>query len=189
MQQIKILMNSTSPLLMHAATTADPLDQRTKDHKQLTSKKKKTDDDYETIAQSEWFLGLYCGKQGPFIPGQNFESSFVDAAKMRRLGQTFKQSVRVLEDEVVLKYSGPRDPLKLFADPRFRDGRQVRVNGKRIMRYRPIFHTWSASLTVCFEEQRVEERDLISAIQDAGRLIGVCDFRPRFGHFDAVVTK
>ena len=59
MQTIKVKIIGTRPLLMHSDIYADPLNPRTKAHKALTAKKKKTDEDHEAIAQSEWRGGMY----------------------------------------------------------------------------------------------------------------------------------
>jgi len=72
MQTIKLQLTGTRPLLMHADVFADPLNPLTKQHKSLTGKRKKTDDDHEAIARSEWRGGMYFDDDmGPYIPGVN----------------------------------------------------------------------------------------------------------------------
>jgi len=49
---IKLKVVGESPLLLQADTLVDPLNPLTKAHKEITSKRKKTDEDHEAIAIS-----------------------------------------------------------------------------------------------------------------------------------------
>lgn len=183
MQAIKLRLKSVCPLLMHSDRFANPLDPATKAHKELTSKRKKTDDDHEAIARSEFLGSLYIDAQGPFIPSMNLDASFVEAAKMQKLGKHAKRGLMVLEDKVHLHYDGPRQAEKLAADPRFVDVRGVRVSMAKLMRCRPRFNDWTAECTVAFDSEQINENEVRQIIENAGRLVGVGDFRPRFGRF------
>lgn len=187
MKQLKIRISGVSPLLMHSDRFANPLDKATKAHKELTGKRKKTDADHEAIARSEWMGSLYWREDiGPFIPGQNFDAAFKEAAKLQKLGKKFTQAVMVIEDEVPLQYKGPRDPAGLF-DAGFVDVRGVKVAMAKLMRCRPKFNQWACGLTLAYNEEVVNEEEVRKAVADAGALIGVCDYRPRFGKFTAEV--
>jgi hypothetical protein len=187
MRQLKVTIKGLSPLLMHSDRFANPLDPATKAHKELTGKRKKTDADHEAIARSEWMGSLYFKEGvGPFIPGQNFDAALQEAAKLQKLGKKFKQAVMVVEDEVPLQYSGPRDPTGLF-EAGFIDVRGVKVAMAKLMRCRPKFNQWGAQFTIAFNEEVLNVEEVRKAIHDAGALIGVCDYRPRFGKFEALV--
>lgn len=187
MRQLKVSIKGLSPLLMNSDRFANPLDPATKAHKELTGKRKKTDADHEAIARSEWMGSIYFKDGiGPFIPGQNFDASLQEAAKMQKLGKKFKQAVMVIEDEVPLQYSGPRDRDGLF-EAGFIDVRGVKVSMAKLMRCRPKFNQWGAQFTVAFNEDVLNVEEVRKAIHDAGALIGICDYRPRFGKFEAVV--
>jgi hypothetical protein len=54
----------------------------------------------------------------------------------------------------------------------------------KIMRYRPIFRNWSLSATVVVNEDVVNINEVKKALVDAGALIGLGDYRPRFGRFN-----
>lgn len=106
MQTIKLKLVGQSPLLMHSDKFANPLDEATKQHKVLTSKRKKLDEDHADIAKSEWMGSLYHDQEiGVFVPGQNIKSALVGAAKIQRLGAAFKRAVLVLDDKCKLEYS------------------------------------------------------------------------------------
>ena len=102
---------------------------------------------------------------------------------MQKLGKHAKRGLMVLEDKVHLHYDGPRQAEKLAADPRFVDVRGVRVSMAKLMRCRPRFNDWTAECTVAFDSEQINENEVRQIIENAGRLVGVGDFRPRFGRF------
>lgn len=188
MESIKVKLNSLSPMLMHSDRYSNPLDPLTKAHKELTGKRKKTDEDHELILKSEWNGSIYHDEKiGPYVPGINVESMLMEAAKQQKLGKKFKSAIMVLEDRVKVDYDGPRDRVKMFADHRFVDCRSVKVQQARLQRCRPIFHEWSITFNLNYDPAVVDLRDIQKALVDAGQLVGLGDFRPRFGKFEAVI--
>jgi hypothetical protein len=184
METIKLKIVGTSPLMMHSDKLANPLDPATKLHKELTSKRKKVDEDHLAIAKSEFISGCYWHKDdGFFIPGQNFDSTFITGAKLQKLGTHWKRGALVLENRVKLLHSGPVTPHSLWESPENIDCRGVKVGTAKIMRYRPIFLEWAAELTVSINADVLNLSEAKKAIEDAGALIGVCEYRPRFGRF------
>jgi len=187
MEQVKVTLNGISPLLMHSYRYSNPLDPLTKQHRELTGKRKKTDEDHEAIAYSEWRGGLYFDDAiGPFLPAMNIESMLVTAAKLQKLGSKFKQGIMVLQDKIRLEYPGPRDVKGLF-DGGFIDMRSVKVQQARLQRCRPKFETWSCTFDLAFNPAIIDRREIVKAVEDAGAMVGLGDFRPRFGRFEAVV--
>lgn len=184
MENIKFKISGTAPIMMHRDTLANPLNPLTKAHKEMTGKRKKTDEDHELIALSEWKASVYHDEaEGPYIPGIAVESMLVEAAKLQKLGKTFTRGVMVMEEICPLKYSGPRGLKELIGNPEFTDCRSVRVQLAKVMRYRPIFRHWSADVTVAFNPELTNAADVIKAMKDGGDMIGLLDYRPRFGRF------
>lgn len=185
MDILKLKLTGTTPLMMHSDRLANPLLAETKAHKELTSKRKKTDEDHLAIARSEFISGLYFNeKVGVFIPGQNFDATFLAGAKLQKLGTAWKRGALVMTDRAKLLYDGPSTPEKLWDDTRFIDCRGVKVGAAKIMRYRPIFLEWAAEIDIAFNSEILDEREIKKALEDAGALIGVCEYRPRFGRFE-----
>lgn len=185
MEQLRIKITGTSPLMMHADTLANPLSPITKAHKELTGKRKKTDDDHLAIARSEFVAGCYWTKDdGFYIPGQNMDATFLAGAKLQKMGTHWKRGALVLENRVVLQHKGPGTPADLWENPAFVDCRGVKVGTAKLMRYRPIFLDWSASLTVAVNTDVLDLQEARKAIEDGGALIGTCEYRPRFGRFE-----
>lgn len=185
MEQIKIRVTSATPLMMHADTLANPLAPVTKVHKELTSKRKKTEDDHLAIARSEFIAGCYWdAADGFYVPGQNFDATFLAGAKLQKNGVRWKRGVLVLENHVKLRHDGPATPEALWEDPAHVDCRGVKVGAAKLMRYRPIFLDWAAELTVAINTDVMDVQEVKKAVEDAGALIGVCEYRPRFGRFE-----
>jgi hypothetical protein len=174
-----------APLIMHNGDLANPLSKAAKALKQVTSKKKKTDADFERMAEIEFKAGLYIDEdRGPVIPGENIEATLYNAAKITKEGKIAKSACFVPK-AAVLQYDGPRDADGLWQDERFRNCVGVKVGMSRIMRTRPIFHSWSAIVEVEFEDSVVNEEHVDRWVHAAGTQVGLCDWRPRCGRFTA----
>jgi len=185
MEQLKIRVTGTTPLMMHSDRLANPLLPETKAHKELTAKRKKTDDDHLAIARSEFVAGAYwTEKDGFYVPGQNFDATFLAGARLQKLGTHWKRGALVIEDKVKVLHDGPRTPAALWEDPAHVDCRGVKVGTAKVMRYRPIFLDWASELTVAINTDVLNIAEAKKAIVDAGSLIGVCEYRPRFGRFE-----
>lgn len=184
MNQLSIKITGERPLLMHADTLANPLSQLTKAHKELTSTRKKSDETQLAIAKSEFLCGCYFHKSsGFYMPAQNLDACIVAAAKLQKLGVKFKQAVQVAEDKLSLIGNFPKTPADLWENPDHVDVRGVKVGQAKIMRYRPVFQEWALEATVLFNEEILSIGDVKRAVMDAGQLIGLGDYRPRFGRF------
>ena len=185
-----VTLTGTAGLLMHNSRLSNPLDPATKALKKYTGKRKKTDEDHETIAQLEYAGGLYLDPDiGPYIPGENIARCLVDGAKLTKQGVKVTRGVFISTDINPLSYNGPRDGDGLWADGRFRHMASVKVGTQRVMRCRPLFQEWAVQADGILDPSVLELDDLVSIADDAGALIGLGDWRPRFGRFTATVTR
>jgi hypothetical protein len=185
MDILNIKIVGTSPLMMHADKLANPLLPESKAHKELTSKRKKTDEDHLAIARSEFIAGAYFDPTvGFFVPGQNLDATFWAGAKLQKLGVHWRRAAVVMTDKAKLLFDGPSTPDALWEDPSFVDCRGVKVGTAKLMRYRPIFREWTTEVEVAINTEILNINEVKKAIDDAGALIGTCEFRPRFGRFE-----
>lgn len=183
---IRFTIESTRPLLMQAETLANPLGAATKAHKAVAGKRKKSEEDYLWLLESEWRNSMYHdAKLGPYLPAINIEACIAEAAKSFKQGKLVKQAVTVLTDQAPLQYEGPRDIKTMYGDGStdFVDVRGVGVNGKKVMRARPIFMRWAAEFEVAYMADMIDASDLRKIVEHAGRVIGIGTYRPRFGRF------
>jgi len=169
---------------MHNGQTADPSNRWAKALKQVSSKRKKTDADYEEMARLEFAAGLYMDKGGPVLPSYLIESMIVNAAKKVREGPMAKSGCFCL-NHARLEYDGPRTVDELWADEEYRFSAIVRVGMARVARMRPIFHEWAATITLSIEDEVVNIARVDDWMQIAGTQVGIGDWRPKFGRFTA----
>lgn len=187
MKQVTYTIKGATPLLMHSERLANPFDPITKQIKAISGKRKKTEDDLLEMGQLEWMGGLYHDEDaGIHLPGYNVFAALIGGGKLHKLGQSIKRSALVQEDKVALVYDGPKTPEKLFENKRFVDVRSVKVGTAKIARWRPIFKDWQATFTVLYEESGIQRNELDRVVADAGSMVGLGDYRPRFGRFEVV---
>lgn len=186
MKTLKFKIEGNSPLLMHDDKTANPFNDYTKQLKAISAKRKKTDDDLLEMARIEWMASLYYTEQeGYFIKAECFEATFLAAAKSKKLGTAFKQSVRIPDNPVFHFKQEKLPPAKLFELDCYKDFRTVKVQQSKVLRCRPIFNDWHCEVELWYDETRLDEAELLQIVEYAGRFIGVCDYRPKFGRFSA----
>jgi hypothetical protein len=183
-----------SPLLMHSCRGANPLDPATKEIKTYTSKRKKTDEDHETVLKLEYKLNAYWSeKLGWHIPSNIIEQCIIGASRKNKLGKVMPTAIRIHEDTIPLECDAPRDIDEAFKDLSFSDVRNVVVMGKRIMRCRPRFDRWRLQFNLELDESIVDSSDFLQALNYAGSLVGICDYRPstggKYGRFEVKVEK
>ena len=186
LKELEISIRGVSPLLMHNGQTADPLNKFSKQLKAVSGKRKKTEEDYAEMSRIEWHAGLYVDRDGMLIiPSTLIEASIQDGAKKSKLGKAFKSAV-FINDDARLDIGNKKKAVDLWSDDQYRDVRGVRVGQARIMRTRPVFNQWACKFVASYDDEQVNEADVIKAIEDAGSKAGLGDFRPRFGRFEMV---
>lgn len=176
-------LTSLCPMIMHNGQTADPLNKFAKALKQISSKRAKTDSDFEEMARIEFMAGLYMGRNGPIIPAQNIDAMLINGAKKSKEGMLAKGAVFCMEN-VDLIYDGPRDANQMWEVDDFRFSRIVKVGTARVVRMRPIFNAWKATVKINFEPSLVNESRLVDWWNAAGSVVGLGDWRPQYGRFE-----
>lgn len=184
-----ITLTGTAPLLMHNSRLSNPLDPAAKALKKVSGKRQKTDEDHEQMARLEFAGGLYLDPDvGPYIPGENIARALVDGAKLTKMGVKVTRGVFISTDVNPLAYSGPREEQELW-DAGWRHMASVKVGTARVMRCRPWFPEWRVQADGVLDPAVLELEDLASIADNAGSLIGLGDWRPRFGRFTATVER
>jgi len=193
MKSIKFTITGIRPMLLHNGLMADPTNPFTIAIKKITSKgsKKMTDADYKERDRLEWEAGLYWSEteDAIAIPSDNIERCIQEGAKKNRLGKDFAAGVLLSEPEVVLQHrKAGKTKEEIYADPAYTLRKGVKVQLSRVIRIRPMIPPgWKLTFTVEFDEDIVNAADVIEAVQKAGALIGLGDWRPKFGRFSVEV--
>lgn len=189
MKILKFRFESVCPLLQHDDKMANPFNEYTKQMKAISSKRKKTEDDLMEMAWIEWRASLYyTGKKGYYMKAECIEAALLASAKDKKLGKAFKASVSVPEDPVFHFEQEALPPEELFKMNEYKDFRTVKIQRAKILRCRPIFNDWHCDVEIWYEESRLDKRELKEIVEFAGRYIGICDYRPKYGRFKATET-
>jgi hypothetical protein len=188
-EAIKFKIRGVMPTIMHNGQTSDPLNGYAKDMKKLTSKKQKKDADHMDLAKLEWYAALYVDEQNrPCWPGENIEAMLVAAAKKNRMGPSAKSGL-FIDGNSIVQHDGPRTADGLWKYKSFEKNPYVSrvpvvVNKSRVMRTRPIFQNWSLEFTVHYMPDIINKEDVIEFVNKAGKMIGLSDWRPKYGRFE-----
>jgi hypothetical protein len=195
MEELRVQLIGNAPLLIHNNRAANPLSDYAKAMKSLTSKRKKTDKDYEYIARLEWEAGLYLHDGIISIPARCLERCFLQGAMKMKNGPKYKAGAMVKDDFLPLSYKGskiristgngkeiPNPELDAYFDIHKHQD-MVKVGNNQVLRTRPIFHEWRLDVTIMYDENIIDRRTLLESVQTAGNIVGLCEQRPRLGRF------
>lgn len=192
MKSLHYKVEGISTLLMHSDVTANPLHPFTKELKLLTGKRKKTDEDYIKIAETEFIASLYWKKNfGYFMPAKNVDATLLASSKMFKQGTLWKQAAFVESDSPFIFPQNNLSPLELFQfnEGEYADYQTVKVGTSKTVRCRPAFNVWSFDISIIVDEAKLNEREIDQIVENAGRYVGVCDYRPRYGKFNVKKMK
>lgn len=181
-KEVQYKLTSSAPLIQHNGQTADPTNKWSKSIKQISSKRAKTDADYEEMARLEFMAGLYMSETGPIIPSFLIDALVINGAKKSKEGMVAKSGCFCLK-HAELEYKGPRTAADLWADDEFHFARIVRVGQARVSRMRPIFNEWTAVVTLNIEDTTVNTTRVDEWLKVAGTQVGLGDWRPQYGRF------
>lgn len=188
MAKFRLTCVGIEPLLMHNARLSDPLDDIAKKMRVVSAKRKKTEDDHRELGRLEHMGGLYLDSEfGPFIPGQNFEAMLFKAASQLKLMTKLKSALIIETNVNPLVYKGPRTIDGLWGDSNFVHRSSAKVGQSRVMRTRPMFRQWEVSCDGHLDTEQVNPAELHQISDIGGRLVGLGDWRPRFGRFTGSV--
>ena len=190
MIEFRITAVGSASLLMHNSRLANPLDPAAKAVKKISGKRQKTDDDHEEMARLEHAGGLYFDADaGPFIPADNIWRCLYDAAKKSKRGPKIKEGVFIQTDVNPLSYQGPRTIEGLWADKNFVHFASAKVTTSRVVRCRPVFQQWKVDANGVLDPNVIDFAEIVAIAETAGQLVGLGDWRPRYGRFTATVEK
>jgi hypothetical protein len=195
---VRITLTGRTPLVMHCAQLADPLNRYTRKIKEITDKpsRTKTDADYADIAKLEWMGGLYIGevehKGKIVVPTWNVIRTLEEAAKVTRRGRQVVRSVVPTETEVPLEFPDRDRTLEELWEmgEQYRFLTLVGIKQSKTTRMRPQFPSWALTMTVLLQENLLNFDQLREIANQAGVIEGLGDARKLGkGRFSAQVEK
>jgi len=187
--EVQVQLEGIAPLILHNGQTSDPSNKFSQAMKQISSKRKKTDADFEELAKLEFFGGLYLNqKQEVIVPTSCLSATIVSGAKKHKEGPAAKAGVFVLGD-ALLDYGEMLNPEKLWQKRNdYALTARVKIGQSAIMRTRPIFRNWTLKFMAFLNEDLVSLNAFTDWIVTAGLQVGLCDWRPQHGRFKATLN-
>ncbi len=173
---VEVTIEGTADLLFHRWSN-EAVEAKSKAAK--GSKAKKEDDVESYVYRND--RGEIC------LPGEYLRQAIIGAAKYRQDPRSPRKSAQDLFKAGVVSLT---DLASLgIKEWDYLDRRRVQVQRNAITRVRPaILKGWKATFLIqVLVPEYIDPPMLNEVIQQAGRLIGVGDFRPTYGRF--VVTK
>ena len=80
-------------------------------------------------------------------------------------------------------------PDKLYKKIEYSDMRTVKVKQAKTTRCRPKFDSWKGEFTVILDEDKLNVEEIEQIVNNAGKYVGMCDYRPRYGRFQVTNFK
>lgn len=199
---VQFVLLGSSPLLCHNPVMVDPQFDLNRQIKALTSKKKKTDEDFAEIERLEWFGGIYTGIVGGRAivtqPTSKIRKCLIGAARINKQGKQIERAITMTSLDTALIYSGS-DRVKdlqpelerLQSSREFNSRLSVGVNGKRVMRIRPQFSPWGLIVDAVFlDDAGLNFDELERIVELAGKAERIGDNRINgYGAFRGAVIK
>lgn len=170
--QVEITLAGTAPMLFHR-WSCDAVDEKAKAAK--GSKAKKSDNVESYVYRNE--VGELC------LPGEYIRQSILHAAKFRQDPRSPRKSAFDLYKAGIVALT---ELCSLgVSDWDYLDRRRVVIQRNAVTRERPAMRQgWSATCTLMvLVPEYISKDDLSDVLTNAGRLVGVGDFRPTFGRF------
>lgn len=176
---------SEAPLIMHNGDLANPLNPLVQQMKKLSGKRNKTPADLEQLAKHEFIGSLYISEDlGIVLPAEVIESCLNGGARKFKEGMLAKSGMYI-SNNAKLIFDGAQEPEAMWIDGRFTFQKMVVIQRNRVLRTRPLFETWSANVEVNYEPSIVDLSSIEKWFVPAGQIVGLCDWRPRYGRFEA----
>lgn len=126
-----------------------------------------------------------CPQWGSLSSRRGYRGCFYEAAKRNKRGQQAKAGI-ISDGFWSLEYDGPKSPDDMWKDDAYRLTTGVRIQRNRIMRTRPIFPQWEATVQIDFLPDQLDRGEIADIMTIMGRVIGLGDWRPRFGRFAVI---
>lgn len=174
----EVTILGTAPLLFHAWNVESVAE---KSAAKKGSKAKKEDDVNSYVYRDD--KGYLC------LPGEYLRMSIINAAKFRQDPRSPRKSAMDLFKAAIISMTALAS--LGVKDWDYLDRRRVVIQRNAITRSRPAFKEgWKATIQLmCNLPEYIGPAFLNEVITQAGKLVGVGDFRPSFGRFQIVEFK
>ncbi len=193
MKNLRITWKGISPLIMHSCQCVNPLHPISKEIKKLNDKPrgyKFTEEELIQLSDLEWEAGAYWKDDlGLYIPSENVEATIRNGAKANKKGKDVERFVSVTDLYIPFDYGENLSKQELISRFEYRDTRPMVVSRARILRTRPRFDQWRITFNLMYNEEKIDIETIMNAMEYAGSYVGLCDSRPKYGKFTAIIEE
>jgi hypothetical protein len=206
LKTLNVTIKGTSVLMTHNGQLIDPVNPIVKSIKEISSKRKKAEEDHLLMSQLEILGGIYpeydltreedpgyevgegevklTGEWGHcIIPENVIEATILGGAKKHKLGPKFKAGVRVMSPSYIISNDKPLTVEEVFYNRKYKFTTNVKVGSASIMRSRPIYPNWKLNFDVLVDTEVLNVEEVKTALDTAGKMVGLAEYRPRYGSF------
>ena len=194
-QQARVTITGIGPLLQNNPQTVDPFNRYTKMKKPLTSKKAKTEEDLIELGNLDTESKLFFDPTiGVYVPTRWLTEQIVTSAYgiIKIAKKKMRGGIFATEDKAKLTYKGMEKVstiADIVFDQQFRHRMILPQQNIRIAKDFPIFHNWSFSTNLEFDDTVVDLNGLTNILKRSAMYVGFGDFRPTFGRAKAEVSN
>ena len=195
MRTATVTITGTTALLQNNPQTVDRFNKYAKRMKEINAKgTRRTDDDYLELRDIEVESKLYFDPTiGVYVPAGWLAEAVATAAF--RVAKISKANIRgamfVADDKIKLAYRDSakvKKPADIVGNDAFRQMLTLPQGQVRVVKAFPIFHGWSFSTGVEFDDKIIDLDSLTRIVEHTARYVGFGDFRPKFGRATAEVA-
>lgn len=192
---LNVSFKGIGPLLLNNPQTVDRFNRYAKRMSEINAKRtRRTDEDYHELGDIAVESKLYWSEDlGVYVPSRWLMAALCKAAyKVARVSMAdIRSSVFPIQERVSLTFSGQElvnGVEDIVKNSRFRHKMLLPQGRVRIAKHAPIFHDWSFTFGLEFEDTVLDKSDITRILEHAALRGGFGDFRPTFGRARAVVS-
>lgn len=188
-----IHIKGITPLLIHNGRTASPLDLYAKRMKEITSKRKKTEEDIRNLLMIQWEASLYWDKEiGLYMPTENMLACTLKACKKHKMGPqvagfVFDESIGF---PILTKNHDNFESLKADEENKFI--KVVSVQKAKTLSCRAVFNAWEIKFSFYVDESIITFDEIKTVLSTMSQRVGLgvwTPSHPKPGNFGKFLIK
>lgn len=190
-----ISITGVTALLQNNPQTVDRFNKFAKRMAAINAKKtRRTDDDYLELRDVEMEAKVYFDDElGVYVPASWMAEAIATTAfKVAKISRADIRGALFTTAEKIKLHHKDMDKVRTITDvvqnESFRQMLTLPQGQVRVVKAFPIFHKWSFSTAVEFDDKIIDPDSLTRIVEHASKYGGFGDFRPKFGRAAAEVN-
>lgn len=193
-QTLEARFSGFSPLLQNNPRTVDPFDKYAVMKKPLSAKRKKTDEDILELRKIEIESKVFWDEGGVYVPTRWVMASLAkNAYSIAKISKDkIRGAVFTTTSKAKLTYDGMeqvKEITDISKNERFNTLLILPQQNVRLAKAFPIFHKWSFTVGLEYDDTVVDLSSLKSILTYAAKYNGFGDFRPSYGRAELEIIN